>query len=196
MCVTLPVGVAIASITVSVAAAAAQTAMQMQAAAAQNARAQKEREAARDAEVRKLQDLAAQEQEMTISKEKDKENLGRQEARALAASKQASADANIGGQSSQQLMNAIRRQRLEGVQAADTNLANMRAQVARSGLGVSAEAQSRINNVQFANPNAALAGGLLDIGGSILGGLMTDVGGGDGPTGRRTLAEAVYKGDD
>jgi hypothetical protein len=185
MCVTLGVGMAIASIAVSVVGAVTSAVMQADAASKQNEANKKKQEAIRQEEVRQMQMLAVQEQEYAAQQSQQADDLQRQEAIAAAQGRQASADAGVKGESTSRLLRDLRRQRLEGVQAAETNYANFRAQQMMEARGIRATSESRNNSLQWANPTQSIVGGVLGAAGAVAGGMGMDVGGGD------TLAGAI-----
>lgn len=186
MCVDLGVGMAIASISVAVVSSVTQAVMQADAASKQNEANKRKQEAIRQEEVRQMQMMAMQEQEYAAAQSQKADDLQRQEAIAAAQSRQASADANVAGGSTNRLLQDLRRQRLEGIQAAETNYANFRAQQMMEARGIRATAASRNNSLQWANPGMSIAGGVLGSVGAIAGGFNTNIGGGD------TLASQLF----
>ena len=153
--------------------------MQAQAAQAQNERNRQQQEAIQKEEVAQMQALAMQAQQTQLADEQQREAQQRNEMVALSQSRQASADANVGGGSASRLMRDIRKQRLQGITTANTNLSNFRAQQMLEARGIRATAASRNNSLQWANPGASIASGVLGSVGALSSGLATDIGGGE-----------------
>ena len=187
MCFGIDVAILAATITslvTTIASTAVQSVFQAQQAEAQNEQNRRAQEAAAEAQSVKMKALADREIQLFEQQAAEAELRSRSTRKAVAQSELASAEAGITGVTAERLTAEMRRKRLEGVVAADRNMANLRQQTLVDAQGASAQFMAQDASLQWANEGAIAASAGLNIAGSAIGALDTltqmDWGGGGG----------------